>query len=67
MDQYATVESTGSSGFSGLGFIKAQTGRTYGIQYSINAEGLSGPVKLVYFDGGISNELFVSNVNGGIL
>lgn len=65
--KYPTVASTGAIGTSGVGFLKAKDGKTYTLQYSINAEGVDGPVHLTLLDGANTKKIFFSNINGSIL
>ena len=64
MDQYPTVASIVAVGMSGVGTIKAKTGKSYTVQYSINAEGFNGPVHMTLIDGGKIRDIFYSNING---
>lgn len=63
-DGYNSALSYGVSGFSGVGFITSATGKTYTIQYSINASNIGGPVILKYIDGEKVKDLFLSNIKG---
>ena len=65
--KYPTVESLSAIGLSGVGFLKTKDGKSYAIQYSINAEGLDGPVHLTMLDGENTKKIFFSNINGSIL
>lgn len=65
--KYPTVESTGAIGTSGVGFLTAKDGKSYTLQYSINADGLNGPVHLTLLDGVNTKKIFFSNINGSIL
>lgn len=66
-DRYQTKLSYGSAGESGIGFTTTKSGKSITINYSINAEGSGGPVRLFYLDGQTQKELFYSSVRGNIL
>lgn len=65
--KFPTVESTGAIGTSGVGFLHAKDGKKYTLQYSINAEGLNGPVQITLLDGTNTKQIFYSNIKGSIL
>jgi hypothetical protein len=68
MDGNPTALLMGASGVSGVGSITAKGGKTYSLYYSVNAEGLSGPVNMSFIDGqGMAREFFFSNIKGSLL
>lgn len=66
MDKYSTTLSSSAIGVSGVGVVTAKTGKSYTLHYSINAEGLDGPVRVTLMDGLQSKEVFFSNINGSL-